>query len=172
MSGLTGSMRPRPTGWVEHMPQGRFIGLVVTCLLAALALEDAVAIQGARPDFVVIALVYSAIRLGAAGGAAGGFGLGLFRDSLYLLDFGLHALGMTAIGYVVGKARENLYLTTNGVDVLILGGSKLALDILVLGVAAGGAWETFEQRFFWEAPAAALYTALLGAGLQRLFARP
>lgn len=171
MSGLSASARPARNDWVERMPPGRFAALVGTCLVGALVLEDALAIRGAAPDLVVIPLVYAAIRLGATGGAGTGFALGLFRDALYLLDFGLHALGMTLLGYGIGKARETLYLTTGGVDVLILAGCKLALDVLVLAVAAGGAWEAFEQRFFWEAPAAAVYTALVGGALQRLFAR-
>jgi cell shape-determining protein MreD len=76
---------------------------------------------------------------------------------------GLNALGMTVLGYGLGKARETLYLTTPGIDFLLLAGAKLALDVLVLGVAADGAWRTFELRFFWESPLGAIVTAVLGA---------
>lgn len=155
----------------ERPSRGRFVAFAGVCLVFAIILEDPLAVAGAAPDFVVVPLVYGAIRMGAARGAVLGFGLGLFRDALYLLDFGLHALAMTVLGYGIGKARETLYLTTRGVDLTLLAGSKLALDMLVLGVAAEGAWAAFERRFFWEAPGAAVYTMLVGAALYRLFAR-
>ena len=39
----------------------------------------------------------------------------------------------------------------------------------VLAGAARGSWSAFELRFFWEAPAEALYTAAVGGLLYRLF---
>lgn len=150
---------------------GRFAAFATTCLLATILLEDALTIGGARPDFVLVLLVYGAIRRGAAGGAAMGFVLGIVRDALVLYAFGLHALGMTLIGYAVGKLRDTLYLSAPAVDLLLIAGAKLALDVLVVGGAAGGNWATFEMRFFWEGPLGALYTAALGGLLHRLFRR-
>lgn len=154
-----------------RLPRGRFVGFVVTCLVAAVLLEEPLAVRGAAPDLVVIPLVYGAIALGAAGGALLGFGLGIFRDALYLLDFGLHALAMTLLGYGIGKARETLYLTARGADLALLAGAKLALDVVILAVASDGVWVAFERRFFWEAPGAAVFTTLVGAALYRAFAR-
>lgn len=156
---------------VPTVGSGRMAAFLVTCVVAAMLLEDPLAIGGAAPDFLVAGLVYGAIRWGAVGGSGLGFGLGLFRDSLYLLDFGIHAFGMTVIGYAVGKLRDTLYLSTPGVDLLLVAGCKILVDVLVLGLAAGGAWRAFEARFFWEAPLAAAYTTLVGGGLYRLFAR-
>ncbi|HUP01267.1 MAG TPA: rod shape-determining protein MreD [Gemmatimonadota bacterium] len=157
--------RPGP----ERTPTGRFLLFLVACLAAAMLLEDPLSLGGAAPDFTVIALVYGAIRWGALRGAVLGFGLGIFLDTLVLFQFGLHALGMTAIGYVLGKLRETVYLTTGGVDLPLLAGAKLALDVLVLAVAAGGAWAAFELRFFWDSPLSALYTTLVGALGHRVF---
>lgn len=154
---------------VLELSQGRMIAFLAICLLAALALEEPLAIAGAEPDFVIVVLVYAALRWGALGGTLLGFGLGLFRDALYLLDFGLHALLMTGIGYGVGKLRDTLYLTAHGVDFVLLVGAKLAVGLVVLGVASNGAWAAFEERFFWEIPLAALYTGGLGALLVRMF---
>lgn len=149
----------------------RLAAFFVLCLMGSVLLEDPLTLAGAAPDFLVIGLIYGAIRWGGGGGAALGFVLGLFRDTLYLLDFGIHALGMTILGYAVGKLRDTLYLSTRGVDLLLLAGAKLILDVVVLGAAAEGAWKLFEARFFWEAPLAALYTALVGAILYRVLAR-
>ena len=162
------SLANRGTPWVARMSGRRFAVLVGVCIVGALLLEGVLEIRGARPDFILILVVYGAIRAGAFGGSVLGFVSGLFRDTLLLMHFGLHALGLTVIGYAVGKLRESLYLDAPATDTLILAGSKMALDVLVLGVAAGGAWKAFEMRFFWEAPASALYTTLAGALLARL----
>jgi rod shape-determining protein MreD len=148
---------------------GRFTGFAATCVLAAILLEDGLSIGPARPDFALILLVYGAIRWGASGGAPLGFGLGVFRDALVISTFGLYALGMTLLGYAVGKLRDTLYLSAPAVDLLLVAGAKLALDILVLAGMAGGSWPSFESRFFWEGPLGAVYTALVGGLLHRLF---
>lgn len=162
------SLVTRGTPWVARMSRRRFVVLVLVCAIGALFLEGPLEIRGATPDFVLILVVYGAIRAGAFGGSVLGFVGGLFRDTLLLVHFGLHALGMTVIGYAVGKLRESVYLDAPATDTLILASSKMVLDVLVLGVAAGGAWKAFEMRFFWEAPASALYTTLAGAILARV----
>lgn len=170
-------MSARSAAWVpaaergpERLSAGRFAAFAVVCLAAAMLIEDPMSIAGAAPDFTIIVLVYGAIRWGALRGALLGFALGLFLDTLVLLDLGVHALGMTVIGYVLGKLREAVYLTAPMVDLLLLAGAKLALDVLVMGAAAGGEWTAFELRFFWEAPLGALYTTLAGAIGHRLLA--
>jgi rod shape-determining protein MreD len=162
---ISGAAPPAP----RQLSSRRFAAFAVACLLGAVLLEDALAFGPARPDFALVLLVYGAIRWGALGGAVTGFGLGLFRDALVLASLGFHGLGMTLLGYAVGKLRETLYLSAPAVDLLLLVGAKLALDILVLAGGAGGAWPAFELRFFWEAPFGALYTAGLGGLLYRLF---
>lgn len=162
------NLATRGTPWVARMSRRRFAVLVLVCVIGALLLEGPLEIGGASPDFLLILVVYGAIRAGAFGGAVLGFVGGLFRDTLLLMHFGLHALGLTVIGYVVGKLRESLYLDAPAIDTLLLAGSKMVLDVLVLGVASGGAWKAFEMRFFWEAPLSALYTTLAGALLARL----
>jgi rod shape-determining protein MreD len=153
----------------RQLSTGRFALFAGFCLLGAVLLEDALALGSTRPDFVLVLLVYGAIRWGALGGSVLGFGLGILRDALVLYSLGFHALGMTLLGYGVGKLRDTLYLSAPAVDVILLLGTKLALDIVVLAGAAGGAWSAFELRFFWEAPADALYTAAVGGLLYRLF---
>ena len=150
------------------LSRGRFTAFALTSILIAVLLEDALTLGPARPDFVLILLVYGSIRWGALGGAVLGFGLGVLRDVLVLYALGLHASGMTVLGYGVGKLRDTLYLSAPAVDLLLLAGAKLLSDMIVLSVTAG-AWSTWESRFFWEAPLSALYTAGLGGLAYRLF---
>lgn len=157
-------------GGFRSVEPRRLAALVAVCVLAAMTIEDDLALHGAAPDFVLIAVAYVGLASGAAGGALAGFGLGVFRDALFLEHFGLHALGFTMIGYGVGKIRETVYLQT-WTDLLLVAGGKVAIDALVLTVIARGAWTAFEVRFFWETPWAALYTAALGGALYRLFRR-
>ena len=158
----------RGTPWAARMSRQRFVLLAVLCAIGALFLEGPLEIRGAAPDFVLILVVYGGFRTGALGGAALGFMAGLFRDTLLLMHFGLYALGLTVIGYAVGKMRESLYLDAPAADLLLLAGGKVLLDVLVLGVAAGGAWKAFELRFFWESPGSIVYTTVMGAVLSRL----
>lgn len=160
----------RGTPWAARMSRRRFALLAAVCGIGALLLERPLEIAGAMPDFVLILAVYGAIRAGALGGAVLGFVVGLFRDTLLLTHFGVYALGLTAIGYAVGKMRESLYLDAPAVDMLLLASSKMFLDVLVLGVASGGAWKAFEMRFFWESPGSVLYTTAIGAILSRSIA--
>lgn len=156
---------------LERVPGGRFAAFLAVCIIGMVLLEEPLAAGRAVPDFAVIGLTFGALRWGALGGSVLGFGLGLFRDSVALSYLGLNALVMTVLGYGLGKARETLYLTTPGIDFLLLTGAKLALDVVVLGVAADGVWRTFELRFFWESPLGALVTAVLGALGHRLLRR-
>lgn len=154
-----------------RLSRGRFAAFLAVCVIGMMLLEEPVAVGGAVPDLGVIGLTFGALRWGALGGAILGFGLGFFRDTAALSYLGLNALGMTVLGYGLGKARETLYLTTPGIDFLLLAGAKLALDVLVLGVAAEGAWRNFELRFFWESPLSAVATAVIGALGHRLLRR-
>lgn len=162
------SQLARGTPWAARMSRQRFALLAVLCAIGALFLEGPLEIRGAAPDFILILVVYGGFRTGALGGAALGFMAGLFRDTLLLMHFGLHALGLTVIGYGIGKMRDSLYLDAPAIDMALLAASKMLLDVLVLGVAAGGTWKAFEMRFFWESPGSALYTTLAGALLARI----
>jgi len=157
-------------GGFQSVEPGRLAALVAVSVLAAMTVEDDLAIHGAAPDFVLIAVAYVGLASGALGGALAGFGLGIFRDALFLEHFGLHALGFTVIGYGVGKIRETVYLQRWS-DPLLVAGGKVAIDAFVLMVVARGVWTAFEVRFFWETPWSALYTATLGGALYRLFRR-
>ncbi len=159
------------TQGLVRLSAGRFAVFMIVCVIGMLLLEEPVAVGGAVPDLGIIALTFGALRWGALGGSILGFGVGFFRDTAALSYLGLNALGMTILGYGLGKARETLYLTTPGIDFMLLAGAKLALDVLVLGVAAEGAWRTFEVRFFWESPLSAVVTAVIGALSHRLLRR-
>lgn len=162
---------PGPRDGLQGLETTRLLALITVCVLAAMTFEDDLAVAGATPDFLVIAVVYTAISLGASGGTAAGFGLGVFRDALFLDYFGIHALGFTALGYGIGKLRETVYLQGPAVDAAIVAGAKIVLDVFVLGAASRGMWAAFESRFFWESPLAAVYTAGIGAVLYRLLRR-
>jgi rod shape-determining protein MreD len=159
------------TQGLVRLSAGRFAVFMVVCVIGMVLLEEPVAVGGAVPDLGIIAVTFGALRWGALGGSILGFGVGFFRDTVAFSHFGLNALGMTLLGYGLGKARETLYLTSPGIDFMLLAGAKLALDVLVLGVAAEGAWHTFEVRFFWESPLSAVVTAVIGALSHRLLRR-
>lgn len=162
---------PGPRRGLRGLETTRLVALITVCVVAAMTIENDLDVSGATPDFLVIAVVYAAVSSGAARGAAIGFGLGVFRDALFLDYFGIHALGFTVLGYGIGKLRETVYLQGPGVDAAIVAGAKIVLDVLLLTVASRGAWSAFETRFFWESPLAALFTAGIGTVLYRILRR-
>ncbi|MBA2565896.1 MAG: rod shape-determining protein MreD [Gemmatimonadetes bacterium] len=145
----------------------RFALLLVLFLLGHLLLAPRIAIGAVAPDFYLMALVYSALRWGPLWGSALGFVLGLNVDAMRLDHFGMHALAFTMAGFGLGKMKQSLYLDLPFLDVILLAGAGLFTGLVTALLAYGGSFELFEQRFFYEVPLAALYTAAVGGLLFR-----
>lgn len=114
------------------------------------------------PDFLVMALLYAAVRLRPGGAAVLGFGLGLATDSLALSGFGGGALAMSVVGFAASWLKAAFFADTVAINATFLFLGKLAYDwvyVLVLHQMSVGA--TLGQLFFWSVLSAAL-TAVVG----------
>ena len=147
---------------------GRFLLLLAAFFLGHVLFRPHLAFGSVAPDFYVMALVFCALRWGALWGAAVGFLLGLNADAMRIDDFGLHALALTITGFGLGKTKESLYLDLPALDMVLLCGSALVSGLVVALVGSHGSFALFEERFFYETPLSALYTAVLGGLLFRL----
>lgn len=116
------------------------------------------------PDLLTIALLLAARRLRPASAAAVGFTLGLMRDSLSLVAFGVDAIALTILGYLGARSRD-FFIGESLVFVAVyLTVGKLLHDViyyLIAGPALGDAG----LRFFSQLPLV-IYAA--GAGLTAL----
>ena len=78
-----------------------FFGIAI--LLLQIVLSEFLSINGIRPDFILIYLVYVSVRLGSFSGLIFGFIIGLLSDSFGVgSTFGLSSLTYTITGYFIG----------------------------------------------------------------------
>jgi rod shape-determining protein MreD len=113
-------------------------------------------------DFLVIALIFGAVRLRPGAAALFGFLLGLAADSLALNAFGANALAMTVVGFAASWLKAVFFadnLALNGFF-LFLGKWLFDLIFLIAEHRLGGL-ELLMQLFVWSALSAAV-TALAG----------
>ena len=88
------------------------------------------------PDFLLLALMFFAIRSRPSSAAVAGFSVGIVADALTPLAFGAGALAHTVVGYLQAWAKavffpDNLFVTTG----LLLGGVWVRNSLVLL---AGG----------------------------------
>ena len=77
------------------------IGL--TILVIQILLSDFISLNGIRPDFILIFLLYISVQHGSFKGILLGFTLGIFADLLGVsTSFGLSPLTYTLTGYILG----------------------------------------------------------------------
>lgn len=146
----------------------RFILLLGAFLLGNLLVAPHVAVNGVAPDFYVMAVVFGALRWGPLWGAVLGFVLGINRDAILLDDFGMYGLALTVVGFAVGKMKQALYLDLPALDLALLCAAGIVTGLVAALVGAHESFALFEERFFYEVPLGALYTAVVGGVLFRL----
>lgn len=149
--------------------KGRFLLLLAVLFLGHVVIEPEISLGAIGPDFYVMALVFGALRWGPLAGAVLGFLLGINVDAMLLDNFGSHGLAFTVAGFSVGKMQESLYLEVPALDVMLLFAAALFTGLVVTALAFHRSFELFEDRFFYEVPLSALYTAVLGGLLFRIF---
>ena len=113
-------------------------------------------------DFLIIALMFGAVRMRPGSAAIFGFVLGLVSDSLAPGAFGAAALGMSVVGYGASWLKAVFFadnLALNGFFIF-LGKWIFDLIFLLVGHRVHGG-ELFMQIVVWSSLAAAV-TALAG----------
>ena len=122
------------------------------------------------PDFLLIALLFLAIRARPGVGAMAGFGVGILTDAVAPTAFGAAALATTVVGFGAGWIRamfvtDNLLI--NAVFVFAAAWLRDVVQVLASNQLAG---HTLVWQLFIYSPLAALSTAI-AAFLVRLFLR-
>ena len=142
--------------------------LLLTALVLQATLVPLIAVQGVRPDLLLLAVVSSGLLLGKEHGVGIGFFAGLLQDLASGNVFGVNVLSKMASGYIAGLLerkvfKENILLPIlaivlatlfNGtitILLMLIFGHKLDLPSAAMSVA-----ET------------ALYNAILAVPMHRL----
>lgn len=135
--------------------------MVLLLAAAQFALRPRLGDPRFAPDFILVALLFLAMRARPAVGAVAGFLVGLATDAVAPTAFGAAALAHTAVGYLAGWVRalfvaDNVLVTA----LFVFGAAWLrdAIQVLASNQLRGGAllWQLLAAS-----PLAAATTALV-----------
>lgn len=104
-AGVADAVQVRVREWAARLWRVAPLGAVlVTGLVAHVGVAPHVAVAGAAPDPVLVAVVAVSVRRGARTGAGFGFTAGLGADVFLATPPGTSALAYTLVGHVLGRA--------------------------------------------------------------------
>ena len=111
------------------------------------------------PDFLLIALLFYAVRSRPGAGAVAGFVVGLLTDAVALSPFGAGALALTVVGYLAGWLKALVFADNLLVNAVLVFAASWLRDVLEVAASASLRGPGLAQRLLLVAPAAALSTA-------------
>ena len=113
--------------------------------------------SGARPDLVLLAVIFIAIHAPRDAALLGAFGIGLVKDMTTLSPLGLYAIAYSLVGLFTSSTQELVYRAHPVTHVMLgfFGG------LLAGGVVLVHGWIKGPPASLGEVFGSALYTALL-----------
>jgi len=122
-------------------------------------------------DFLLLALLLSAIRVRPAVGALLGLALGIISDSLTPDALGAGAVGMTIVGYLASWLKAVFFADNLALNAFFFFMGKWIFDVIYFSVEQlMGGVEMIQQLLLWS-PLSAAATAVAGV-LLLLIMRP
>jgi rod shape-determining protein MreD len=111
------------------------------------------------PDFLLIALVFFAMRAGPGAGALAGFTVGIVTDALTPAAFGAGALAHTLVGYLAAWGRAVFFADNLLVNAAFVAVALWVRDLILL-VASGTSYGPLFLELVLSSPLQALSTAV------------
>ena len=146
------------------------VALVIALLvLAQFALRPRLGDPRYAPDFLLVALLFFAVRVRPMAGTVAGFCLGLVTDAVAPTAFGAATFALTVVGYAAGWLKALVFadnLLVTAVFVFAAGWVRDAVEVLLARQRPGGA---LAWLLLVAAPRAALSTAAAAAATLLLF---
>ncbi|MDO8500307.1 MAG: rod shape-determining protein MreD [Gemmatimonadaceae bacterium] len=113
-------------------------------------------------DFLVLALLLSAIRVRPAAGAIIGFALGIVSDSLTPDALGAGAVAMTIVGYLASWLKAVFFAENLALNAFFFFLGKWVFDLIYFSVEQRlGGIELIQQLLLWS-PLSAAATSIAG----------
>lgn len=152
------------------MPKrGRFAVVLALLVLAQYALRPRLGDPRFAPDFLLIGVLFLALRTRPAVGAIAGFIVGLLTDAVASTAFGAAALATTLVGFLAGYVR-NLFVADNLlVNALFVFVASWVRDIIQVVASNQLSGTALLYQLFVPSPMAALATAVAASVVQLLF---
>jgi rod shape-determining protein MreD len=120
-------------------------------------------------DFLVIAVLLTAVRVRPGTAALVGFLTGLTADAIAPTSFGAGALGMTVVGFGASWLKAVFFADNVLLHAFYFFAGKWVFDLVyTLAGARGGAADVIAQLLVWS-PLAALATAISGVVIILVF---
>ena len=111
------------------------------------------------PDFLLIALVFFAMRAGPGAGALAGFAVGVVNDALTPAAFGAGALAHTVVGYLAAWGRAVFFADNLLVNAAFVAAGVWVRDLVLLLASGTGRGRLLAELTIYS-PLQALTTAL------------
>jgi rod shape-determining protein MreD len=144
-------------------------GVLLLLVFAQVVLRPRYLSSPYAPDFVLIALLFFAIRSRPGAGAVAGFIVGLLTDALAPGGFGASAFALTIVGYLAGWLKALVFpdnLLVNALLVFVASWLRDALEMAVSSTLRSGDLGT---RLLVTSPLNALSTAAAAVVVLLLF---
>jgi rod shape-determining protein MreD len=125
-------------------------------------MADSIAIMRARPDIILIALVYVALSSGTMTGMVLGFTVGLLQDFYGPpVNLGLNALCKSLLGFGFGYGKEGLYKDNPFILTGVLVLAVISHDLIYFLIDTKFNMDLFFTMLWSRSLPSALYTGFL-----------
>jgi len=150
-------------------PTVRFAAVMVLLLALHFLVRPRLGDPRMTPDFVLVAVLFLAIRTRPAVGAAAGFLVGLCMDALAPTAFGSAALAYTAVGFLAGWMRALLFAENAVMTAAFVLAAAWLRDVVQVLAANQLSGRGLVWQLFVYSPLAALTTAVAALVVLVLF---
>ncbi len=139
-----------------------FALLCAGALILDAALAPEIEILGARPDFLVLALVYGGLGIGVSISIIAGFLMGLMVDSELPEYLGLNALALSITAFVSASVLDRLVKSQVLVQCSVIFGATLLRDTIFYTIYYRGNLDIFGHFVLRYSLVGAGYTVAIG----------
>ncbi len=145
------------------MRAGTYAALAFVAVVLDATVAPEMEILGARPDLLVLVVVYGGLVLGTRPATVSGFVLGLVADSEMSEYMGLHALALSTVGFLSARTWDHLVRGSVLVQCSVLVVASLTHDAIYYLIYYRNHLDMFWGFIARYGLLGGLYTAALGA---------
>jgi len=148
----------------------RLVALAFVAVVLDAALAPEIAVAGARPDFLVLVVVYASLIMGGRAATIAAFAVGLAADAEVPEYLGLHAFALSVAAFAMSGLWTRLVRSNVLVQMVVLFSASMAHDAIYYLFYYRNHLDLFARFLLRFGVAGGLYTAALG-GIVYLVAR-
>lgn len=97
-----------------------FVAILVSIAIFQMTALNSIRIFGAKPEFLLITVIFFALKYGGRLGFWAGIICGLLQDSLSGLPFGAATISFSLCGFVIGNFNKTIFRESKLVQILLV----------------------------------------------------